>query len=101
MPENGLKMGSFHPFVHPKWSRIEVFEKCVFDPFLADFWSQNSPLSRHFEILGGPKWSTTSSKRSKNTCFSVAHGLGSFLRKVIFLPLLDVVDPFGHPPVWA
>ena len=26
---------------------------------------------------------------SKNTCFSVAHGLGSFLRKVIFLPLMD------------
>ena len=21
--------------------------------------------------------------------------------KVIFLPLLDPVDPFGHPPVWA
>ena len=33
--------------------------------------------------------------------FSVAHGLGSFLRKVIFLPLLDPNDPFGHPPVWA
>ena len=26
--------------------------------------------------------------RLKNTCFSVAHGLGSFLRKVIFLPVL-------------
>ena len=24
-----------------------------------------------------------------------------FLRKVSFLPLLDPVDPFGHPPVWA
>ena len=23
------------------------------------------------------------------------------MRKVIFLPLLDPVDPFGHPPVWA
>ena len=22
MPKNGLKMGSFHPFVHPKWSRM-------------------------------------------------------------------------------
>ena len=22
MPQNGLKMGSFHPFVHPKWSRM-------------------------------------------------------------------------------
>ena len=26
MPQNGLKMGSFHPFVHPKWSRMS-FEK--------------------------------------------------------------------------
>ena len=33
--------------------------------------------------------------------FCVTHGLGSFLRKVIFLPLLGPVDPFGHPPVWA
>ena len=40
-------------------------------------------------------------KTVQNTCFSVAHGLGSFLRKVIFLPLLDPIDPFGHPPVWA
>ena len=76
-------------------------EKCVFDPFLTHFWSQNSPFSRHFGIFGGPKWATTSSKQSKNTSFSVAHGVGSFLRKVSFLPLLDPVDPFGHPPVWA
>ena len=60
-----------------------------------------SPVSRHFGIFRVPKWATTSSKWSKTTCFSVAHGLGSFLRKVIFLPLLDPVDPFGHPPVWA
>ena len=38
-------------------------------------------------------------KTVQNPCFSVAHGLGSFLRKVTFLPLLDPVDPFGHPPV--
>ena len=23
-PQNGLKMGSFHPFVHPKWSRMRL-----------------------------------------------------------------------------
>ena len=101
MPQNGLKMGSFHPFVNPKWSRMRFWKKCVFDPFLTHFWSQNSPFSRHYGIFGGPKWAATSSKRPKNTCFSAAHGLGSFLRKVIFLPLLDPVDPFGHPPVWA
>ena len=100
MPQNRLKMGPFHPFVHPKWSRMR-FGKTVFDPFLTHFLTQNSPVSRHFGIYGGPKWATTSSKRSKNTCFRVAHGLGSFLRKVIFLPLLGPVDPFGQPPVWA
>ena len=100
MPHNGLKMGSFHPFVHPKWSRMR-FGKMYFDPFLTFIWSQHSPFSRHFGIFGVPKWATTSLKRSKNTCFSVTHGVGSFLRKVILLPLLDPVDPFGHPPVWA
>ena len=98
--QNGLKTGSFYPFVHAKWSTMR-FGKCVFDPFLTHFWSQNSPFSRHFGIFGGPKWASTSSKRSKNTCSSVTHGLGSFLRKVSFLPLLDPVDPFGHPRVSA
>ena len=47
MPQNGLKMGSFHPLVHPKWSRMR-FGKMRFDPFLVpkqpifkafwDFW---------------------------------------------------------------
>ena len=40
-------------------------------------------------------------KTVQNTCFSITHGLGSFLRQVIFLPLLDHSDPFGHPLVWA
>ena len=34
---NGLKRGSFHLFVHPKWCRV-IFEKThfwpIFDPFL-------------------------------------------------------------------
>ena len=77
---------------------MNVTEYFVFPSLLL---SLQIAVSRHFGILGVPKWATTSSKRSKNTCFSVAHGLGSFLRKVIFLPLLDPVDPFGHPPVWA
>ena len=37
---NGLKMGSFHLFRHPKWSRI------IFDPFLTHFLFQNTPFSR-------------------------------------------------------
>ena len=48
MPQNGLKMGSFHPFVHPKWSRMRL-GKCVFDPFLTHF----GPKTAHFQgILG-------------------------------------------------
>ena len=35
--QNGLKMGSFHPLVHPKWPRM-IFGKMrfgpIFDPFL-------------------------------------------------------------------
>ena len=76
---SGLKMGSFHLFRHPKWSRI-IFGKIHFDPFL----SQNSPFSRHLGILGGPQRATMSSKRAKNTCFGILCGLGSFLKRVIF-----------------
>ena len=32
-----------------------LLEKCVFDPFLTHFGSQNSPFSRHFGIFHGPK----------------------------------------------
>ena len=77
----------------------------IFDPFLVPKQPIFGPKTAHFQgILGfsedqnGPP---QAQKRSKNTCFSVAHGLGSFLRKIIFLPLLDPIDPFGHPPVWA
>ena len=41
MAFNGLKKGSFHLFVHPKWSRI-IYGKTHFDPFLTHFWLQNN-----------------------------------------------------------
>ena len=72
-----------------------VLEKHIFDPFWTHFWSQNTPFSRHFGILGGPQRATTSSKRAKNTCFGIPCGPGSFLKKVIFLHPVDLVDPFG------
>ena len=75
-------------------------EKHIFDPFLTHFWSQNSPFSRHFGVLGGPQRATMSSKRTKNTCFGIPCGLGSFFKKVFFCPV-DLVDPFWHPPLWA
>ena len=73
---NGLKVGSFHLFRHPKWSRT-IFGK---NTFLTHFWSQNSPFSRHFGILGGPKRATTSSKHAKTTFFGIPCGPRSFLK---------------------
>ena len=78
-----------------------ILESHIFYPFLTDFWSQNSPFSRHVGILGGPKRATTSSKCAKNTCFGIPCGPGSFLKKVIFLHPVDLVGPFWHPPLWA
>ena len=98
---NGLKMGSFHLFRHPKWSRIIFGKTHFFDPFLTHFLPPNSPFSRHFGILGGPQRATMSSKRTRNTCLGIPCGPGSFLKKVIFLHPVDLVDPFWHPPLWV
>ena len=72
-------------------------EKHIFDPFFC-------PKTAHFQgilggILGGPKRATTSSKRAQNTCFGIPCGLGSFLKKVIFLYPVDLLDPFWHLPL--
>ena len=100
MAYNGLKIGSFHLFGHPKCSGI-FLGKDICNPFLTYFWSQNGRMSRHFGIFGGPKRATTGSKRAKNTCFGILRGLGSFLKKIIFLHQVDLVDPFWHPPLLA
>ena len=65
-----------------------LLEKCVFDPFLTHFWSQNGPFSRHFGIFHGPKHITTGSKWAKNICLSIPNGPGSLLEKC-------VSDPFS------
>ena len=46
-----------------------LLEKRVFDPFLTHFWSQNSPISRHFGIMLGAKRATTGSKRPNFKAF--------------------------------
>ena len=79
---NGLKMGSFRLFVHPKQSSHH-FGKKVFDPFLTHFWSPKSPFSRLFGNFGGSKRATMGSKRTKNTCLSTPSGLGKNLEKII------------------
>ena len=76
-------------------------EKHIFDPYLTHFLSQNCPFSRHFGIFGGPKRATTCSKCAKNTWFGIPCGPGSFLKNSFFLHPVDLVDPFGHPALWA
>ena len=80
---NGLKKGSFHLFVHPKWSRI-IFKTHIFGPFLVP----NSPFSRDFVTLEGPQWLAMGSKWAHFTCLCTPNGLGSFLEKPIFDPFL-------------
>ena len=96
--QNGLKTGSKHLFEHPKWSG-SLLEKRGFDPFLTHFWSQNGTFSRHFGIFHSPKRATTGSKRPKNTCLSIASGLGTTLEKIIFFALGTLVDPPLAPTV--
>ena len=77
-----------------------LLEKCIFDPFLTHFWSQNDPFSRHFGIFHGPMSLTTGSKLAKNTCQSIPNGPGSLLEKCIFDPFLTHFwsqnDPFSR-----
>ena len=77
-----------------------LLEKCVFDPFLTHFWSQNGPFSRHFGILAGPKCGTAGSKWARNTCLSIPHGPGSLLEKHPFDPFLthfwSQISPFSR-----
>ena len=70
-----------------------LLEKCVFDPFLTYFWSQNGPFSRHFGIFHGPKHGTTRSKRAKKTCLSIPSGPGTTLKKMIFFAPETLLDP--------
>ena len=51
---NGLKKGSFHLFVHPKWSRI-IFAKTHFDPIFDPFLVAKQPIFKAFCDFGGAK----------------------------------------------
>ena len=53
--QHGLKMGSFHSFVHPQIVQKYLWKNTFFDPFLTDFWSQNSPFLKAFCDFGGAK----------------------------------------------
>ena len=74
-----------------------LLEKCVFDPFLTHFLSQNGPFSRHFGIFHGPKRATTGAKRLKNSCLSIPSGLGTTLEKNHFFRPGDPGGPTVGP----
>ena len=77
----GIFHGPKHVTTGSKWAKNtclsipnapgSLLEKCVFDPFLTHFWTQNGPFSRHFGIFHGPKHVSTGSKWAKNTCLSI------------------------------
>ena len=60
----------------------------IFDPFLTDLWSQNSPFSIHFVTLEWPKWLAMGSKRAHSTCLGTPNGRESFLEKHVFDPFI-------------
>ena len=74
-----------------------LLEKHVFDPFLTHFWSQNSPISRHFGIMHGAKRASTGSKRANTTCLSIPNSLGSLLENRVFDPFLTHFWSQNHP----
>ena len=88
---NWLAMGS-------KWAHFACLctpnelgsslENIFLTHFLTHFLSLNSPFSRHFVTLEGPKWLAMGSKRAQFTCLGTPNGLGSFLEKHIFDPFL-------------
>ena len=92
----GLNLGSFHWFVHPNSPKVSL-EKHNFDPFMTDFWSQDSPLSRHFVTLEWPKCLAMGSKRAHFTCLCTPNGLGALLEKHIFDPFLTLFLSLNSP----
>ena len=80
--------------------RGSLLEKCVFDPFLTHFWSQNGPFSRHIRIFHWPKPVPMGSKWAKDTWLSIPNGQRSHLEKRVFDPLLTHFwsqnDPFSR-----
>ena len=83
--QNGLSMGWFHFFVHPKQSKM-IFEKTV---VLTHFGPIFGPQTAHFPgIFHGPKRVITGSKWAKNNCLSVFEWSQISFGKMFFCPIL-------------
>ena len=92
---NGLKMGSFHLFRHPKWSRITC-GKTLFYPFFVPkqpnfkaFWDFKRAKTGHHKLK----------TRQKHLFWHSMWSTIIFEKKV--LHPVDLVDPFWHPSLWA
>ena len=68
MPQNGLKMGSFHPFVDSKWSRMR-FGKMRFGPIFYPFLVPNQPIFKAFYDFRRTKMSHRSLKTVQKHLF--------------------------------
>ena len=104
-------MGSFHLFVHPKWSKSILGKNTYFDPVLTDFGFQNSRFSTHVVLgiflgkhifdpflvakqpnfkafcdFGGAKMACNGLKMGSFHSRIISDALGSFLEKHIFDP---------------
>ena len=74
----------------------------IFDPFFTHFGlAPKQPIFKAFWDFRRAKAGHHELELAKNNCFGIPCGPGSFLKKVIFLHLVDLVDPFWHPPLWA
>ena len=98
---NGLKKGSFHLFVHPIWSRI-IFGTTHFWPIFDSFSVATKLIFKAFWDFRGAKTGHHELKTRQKHLFW--HSMWSrimFEKKVTFLHVVDLVDPFWHPPLWA
>ena len=91
---NGLKMGSFHLFRHPKWSRI-IFGKTHFSStFLPIFGRKTTHFSRHFVTLPRQKWLEMGSKMGSSHLFRQPKSPGNvFLKNTVFIQFLVAKRP--------
>ena len=76
-------------------------EKQSFLPFFDHFFSQNSPCSRHFGILGRAKMGHHELKTRQKHLFWHSMWSRIIFEKIIFAHPADLAGPFWHPPLWA
>ena len=90
---NGLELGSFHLFAHPKRSSI-IFGKTR---FLTHFWSQNSPFSIFFWEFWNVKMGHHGLKTGQKHLFEHSKWSRKIFRKKSFGTILAPTDDARNP----